>query len=371
MNIAWFMSRQRRHLPIFLLFSCLFILVGCSSSNAASLANHTKCSAASSLRGAGSTFDATLFEKQFSVYAATSCGLPIEYYPVGSGAGASQLLNQLVDFGASDAPLTDRQLASSPNGVILHVPVTLGAVAVSYHLTGVSSPLHLSGPVLASIYLGSITMWDDPALRALNADLPLPHRSIQVIYRADGSGTTAIFTHYLAAISSQWRQSVGASTQVPWPLGQGEQGSVGVAEALTRTEGAIGYIELSYVTRQHLVAVAMENAAGLYISPSITGVQAAATAVQNIPPDLRFYIVSAPGVSAYPLAGYSWAIVYRHQRDAEKGKAVAQLLWWMIHDGQQYAQSLMYVPLAANIVTKAEAQIRLMTCGINSDACLS
>jgi phosphate transport system substrate-binding protein len=351
-----------------LLVPFLLMLVGCAGSGTAT--DRTGCPTASSLQGAGSTFDAPLFNKLFSVYAGTPCGLSVEYYAAGSGAGMSQLLNQLVDFGATDAPLTDRQLGSLP-GTILHVPVTLGAVAISYHLTGVSSPLRLSGAVLADIYLGHVKSWDDPAIVGLNAGIVLPHRAIQVLYRSDGSGTTAIFTHYLAQISPTWQREVGAGTSVAFPVGLGEQGNGGVADQLSSTEGSIGYVELSYVTRLHLAAASMENMAGAFVSPSTAGAQAAAAGVKTIPADLRFYVVNAPGTQAYPITGYSWVIVYQKQGDGEKGKALAQLLWWMIHDGQKYAEPLGYAPLPSNIVTKSEVQIRSMTCGASTTSCLT
>jgi phosphate transport system substrate-binding protein len=321
------------------------------------------------LSGAGSTFDAPLFNKLFAVYPTIPCGLTVNYYPVGSGAGAAQLLNQQADFGATDAPLTDRQLATSPNGAILHVPVMLGAVAISYHLTGLSSPLRLSGEVLANIYLGQVTAWDDPTIALLNPGMPLPHRAIQVLYRSDGSGTTAIFTHYLAAISPTWKSNVGTSTSVTWPVGVGEQGSGGVADALTNIEGSIGYVEWSYVVQKHLSAASIQNASGVFVLPSIASAQAAAASFQTVPADLRFYVVNGSGSAAYPIAGYSWAIVYQKQNDAERGKALAQLLWWMIHDGQQYAEPLQYAPLPTAIVTKGEAQIRAMVCGPTATPC--
>jgi phosphate transport system substrate-binding protein len=350
------------------LLPIVLLLAGCSSSIAN---NRTGCSAVTALRGAGSTFDAPLFNKLFSVYAGTSCGFSVDYYATGSGAGISQFLNRLVDFAATDAPLTDRQLAGSPNGTILHVPVTLGAVAISYHLTGVSSPLHLSGTVLASIYQGHVKSWDDPAIVRLNAGVVLPHRPIQVLHRSDGSGTTAIFTRYLAQISPTWQRTVGAGTSVAFPVGVGKQGNGGIADALSSTEGSIGYIELSYVTRLHLAAASIENQTGAYVAPSIAGAQAAAAGVETIPADLRFYVVNAPGAQAYPIAGYSWVIVYRTASDGEKGKALAQLLWWMIHDGQTYAEPLGYAPLPAGIVSKGEGQIRSMRCGSNSVACFT
>jgi phosphate transport system substrate-binding protein len=310
-----------------------------------------------------------LFNKLFSVYPATPCGLTVEYYPTGSGMGISMLLGQLADFGATDAPLTARQLASSSNGVILHIPVTLGVVAISYHLDGISAPLQLTSSVLAAIYLGTITSWDDPAIQHLNPDIALPHLAIQVLHRSDGSGTTAIFTQYLASVSPAWKAKVGASTTVHWPVGQGEQGSGGIAQALESTEGALSYIEWSYVVQHHLPTALLQNQAGAFLAPSIAGAQAAAAGFPTIPADLRFYIVNAPGASAYPLAGYSWVIAYQHQSDAEKGKALASLLWWMVHQGQQYAESLSYAPLPSTMVSRDEVQIRRLTCGSNQQVC--
>jgi phosphate transport system substrate-binding protein len=371
MNTIARVQRRKRWDHVFLLCMLPFILssVGCVAPTVAT--QRSDCPAVGQLTGEGSTFDAPLFDKLFSVYPATPCGLSVVYYASGSGAGISQVLNQLVDFGATDAPLTDRQLASSPNGAILHVPVTLGAVAVSYHLSGVSSPLRLSGTLLASIYQGSVTFWDDPAISTLNGGTTFPHRAIQVLHRTDGSGTTAIFTHYLAEVSPTWKQAVGASTSVSWPIGQGVKGNFGIADAIGKTEGSIGYVELSYVTKLHLSAASIENKASVYVAPSVAGAQVAAASLQTIPADLRFYVVNAPGTNAYPIAGYSWVIVYQKQADGEKGKALAHLLWWMIHDGQQYAEPLGYAPLPSDIVTKSEGQIRAMTCGSSAASCLT
>lgn len=370
MNTASRVQRRTcwHHTCLFLLLPVVLLLASCSSSAGSP---HAGCPAVTAQRGAGSTFDAPLFNTLFSVHAGTSCGLSVDYYATGSGAGISQLLNQLVDFAATDAPLTDRQQESSPNGTIVHVPVTLGAVAISYYLAGVSSSLHLTGAVLADIYLGQVKSWDDPAIVRLNAGAVLPHRPIQVVHRSDGSGATAIFTHYLAQISPTWKRTVGAGTSVAFPVGMGKQGNGGVADALSNTEGSLGYIELSYVTRLHLTTASIENQTGAYVAPSIAGVQAAAAGIATMPADLRFYVVNAPGATSYPIAGYSWVIAYRTSGDGEKGKALAQLLWWMIHDGQTYAEPLGYAPLPAVIVSKGEGQIRSMRCGSNTVACFS
>jgi phosphate transport system substrate-binding protein len=370
MNIVSLVHRRMRwrHLCLFLFFPFVLLLVDYSSAVAS---NHTACPAVTGLRGEGSTFDAPLFNQLFSVYAGMPCGFTVDYYATGSGAGISQLLNQLTDFAATDAPLTKQQLASSPGGTIVHIPVTLGAVAISYHLTGVSSPLHLSGAALADIYQGHIKSWDDPAIVRLNAGVALPNRPIQVLHRSDGSGTTAIFTHYLSDVSPQWQSKVGAGTTVNWPVGSGAQGNGGVADQLSRTEGSIGYVELSYVTQFHLAVASIENKAGTYVPPSIVGAQAAAAGVETVPADLRFYAVNASGTQAYPITGYSWVIVYRHQMDMEKGKALAQLLWWIIHDGQMYAEPAGYAPLPKSIVVKGEGQIHSMTCGARATTCFT
>ena len=368
-------SSQKKNRPhqaygALLLLALCTVVAACGSDGQSNASGHgASCPSPSQLQGAGSTFDAPLFDKLFTVYPSVPCGVTVNYYARGSGTGLAELLSQLVDFGATDAPLTDRQLAYSPNGAILHIPVTLGAVAIGYHLTEMSGPLRLTGAVLAAIYLGHITSWDDAAIAQLNPGVSLPHRTISVLHRSDGSGTTAIFTHYLAAISPAWKSKVGAGTRVTWPTGQGEQGSEGVAEALDSTEGALGYVEYSYVVSHHLAAALLQNAAGTFLAPSIAGAQAAAVAFPTPPTDLRFYIVNAPSSASYPIAGYSWVIVYRQQADAEKGQALALLFWWMIHAGQQYAQPLQYASLPAGIVSRGEAQIRAMTCGSSHTSC--
>jgi phosphate transport system substrate-binding protein len=371
MNTTSRVQRRKRWYHVCLLCMLPFVLslVGCVAPSSAT--QRAGCPSVGQLVGEGSTFDAPLFDRLFSQYPTRPCGVPIVYYASGSGAGISQMLNQLVDFGATDAPLTDRQLASSPNGVILHVPITLGAVAIGYHLSGVSSPLRLSGDLLAAIYQGSVTFWDDPTIQSLNGGVNLPHQAIQVLHRTDGSGTTAIFTHYLAEVSPAWKKTVGASTSVSWPNGQGVKGNFGIADAIGKTEGSIGYVELSYVTELHLSAASIENKAGAYIAPSIAGAQAAAASFSTIPTDLRFYVVNAPGADAYPITGYSWIIVYQKQADGEKGKALAHLLWWMIHDGQKSAELLGYAPLPSAIVTKSEGQVRAMSCGTSAVPCFT
>jgi phosphate transport system substrate-binding protein len=326
----------------------------------------TPCPSTSALQGSGSTFDNPLFSKMFAAYAHVPCAPAVSYLADGSGAGMNDLLEQNVDFAATDVPMTNVALARSQHGPILHIPVTLGSVAIVYHVIDVPSQLKLTGPVLADIFLGHITAWNDPAIAQLNPGVTLPPLSITVIHRSDGSGTTGIFTHYLAQVSPTWNANVGAGYSVNWPVGVGFKGNGGVADEVQNFTGSIGYVELSYALRLHLPYTVIRNAGGQYVAPSILGAQAAAASAGNIPSDLRFYIVNAPGSEAYPISGYSWVIVYQKQTDTTKGQALANLFWWMLHDGQQYASSLNYAALPAIMVTRSEAQVRAITCGSSS-----
>ena len=356
-----------RALSAFFLLALSLLLVSCGQgTNAATNSLGTPCPSTSALAGSGSTFDAPLFSKMFAAYKDVPCGLPVSYLGDGSGAGVNDLLQQNVDFAATDIPLTDGALARSQQGPILHIPVTLGSEAIIYHVIGVPSQLKLTGPVLADIFMGHITTWNDPAISKLNPGVALPPLSITVIHRADGSGTTGIFTHYLAQVSPTWNKQVGAGYTVNWPVGIGFRGNGGVADEVQNYTGSIAYVELSYALRLQLPYAVIQNAAGQYVAPSIQGAQAAAASVANFPADMRFFIVNAPGTDAYPISGYSFVIVYLKQDDIAKGQALANLLWWMIHDGQQYAEPLHYAALPATMVTRSAAQIRAMTCGSSS-----
>jgi phosphate transport system substrate-binding protein len=360
------------HLGVLGLLGLTLILAACggSSSNSSSSGTGTPsgqtCPSTSQLNGAGSTFINPLFSKMFASYPNAKCGLNVNYQSVGSGAGINDLLQGIVDFGATDAPLSDAQLASSTKGPILHIPVTIGAVAVSYNLSGVSGHVNLTGPVIANIYLGTVKFWDDSSITALNTGVSLPHQNITVVHRSDGSGTTGIFTHYLAAVSPAWKSQVGAGTTVNWPTGVGGKGNAGVAAQVKSTAGAIGYNELAYVLANNIQYAAVQNANMKYVLPSVESAAAAAQNIATFPDDLRFYFVNAPGDASYPITGFTWAVVYQTQTNADKGMAIANTLWWVIHDGQQYATALNYVPLPQNIVTKGEVKIKSMKCGSGS-----
>nr|BBH95078.1 phosphate-binding protein [Thermogemmatispora argillosa] len=355
-----------------LLLGLLALLAACgnspSTSGGTTTGSGNTCPSTKQLTGAGSTFDNPLFSKMFQEYPKVKCGINVNYQAVGSGAGINNLLQHIVDFGATDAPMTDDQLKKSTSGPILHIPITIGAVAISYNLSGVSQ-LKLTGPILAAIYEGKITTWDDPQIKAINSGVNLPHKNITVVHRSDGSGTTSIFTHYLSAVSPDWQSKVGAGTTVNWPTGVGAKGSSGVAGQVKNTDGAIGYVELTYVLANNIPYALLQNAAGKFVAPSLDSAKADAESFTNIPADLRFYIVNGSGDNAYPITGFSWVVVYQNQSNSDKGEALARLLWWMVHDGQQYAQPLNYVPLPDTIVSKDEAQIKAMRCG--SSACYS
>ncbi len=325
------------------------------------------CPSTTTLSGTGSTFDAPLFSAMFTAYAQTGCNVQVTYTATGSGTGISQLLANTVDFGATDGPMTDAQLASSTNGPIVHVPVTIGAVAVSYNLPGVTTPLDLTGTVLANIFLGKVTYWDDASITANNSGVTLPHQAIRVVHRSDGSGTTSILTHYMAAVSPAWMSGPGAGSTINWPVGVGAKGNAGVATQVKDTKYAIGYNELDYVLSNQIQYANIQNADGTaFITPSIATVKAASDAATNIPADLRFYIVNEPGSNSYPISGYSWAIVYQNQTNSDKGEAIANMLWWMVHTGQQYSTPINYVALSPSITSKDEAQIKSMMCGGSS-----
>src|SRR6266568_1944628 len=353
------------------LLGLTLILAACGGSSSGSSGSGTPsaqaCPSTSQLNAAGSTFINPLFSKMFAEYPNAKCGLNVNYQSVGSGAGINDLLQGIVDIGATDAPMSAAQLASSTKGLILHIPVTIGAVAISYNLSGVSGHLNLTGPIIANIYLGIVKFWDDASITAINAGVSLPHQSITVVHRSDGSGTTGIFTHYLAAVSPAWQSQVGAGTTVNWPTGVGGKGNAGVAAQVKSTVGAIGYNELAYVLSNNIQYAAVQNANMKFVLPSVDSAAAAAQNITTFPADLRFYFVNAPGDASYPITGFTWALVYQKQTNADKGMAIADTLWWVIHDGQQYATALNYVPLPQNIVTKGEVQIKSMKCG--SSAC--
>ncbi|MGH7861740.1 MAG: phosphate ABC transporter substrate-binding protein PstS [Candidatus Dormibacteraceae bacterium] len=310
------------------------------------------------LNGAGSTFDYPLFSKAFSEYTNAHPNVKVNYQSVGSGAGIQQLTKGTVDFGASDAPMTDQQMRDA-GGDVIHLPITLGAVSVAYNLPGIPEGVQMDGSTLADIYLGTITSWNDAALVKLNPSAKLPNLPIAVVHRSDGSGTTDIFTTYLTTVSSTWKQKIGNGTAVNWPVGIGGKGSEGVSGQVKQTPGGIGYFELAYAKQNSLTSAAINNGAGKYLLPSSDGASAcAAGAAANLPADLRVRIAGCAGDAAYPISGFSWVLLHQKQTDPAKGEALANLMWWMIHDGQNYSTNLFYAPLPAPVVKLDEEKLR-------------
>jgi phosphate transport system substrate-binding protein len=316
-------------------------------------------SSGADLTGAGATFPYPLYSKWFNSYAASS-GVKINYQSIGSGGGIRQLSEQTVDFGATDAPMTNEELAKAKGGPIMHIPTVLGAVAVSYNLPGLTQPLRLSGDLVASIFQGQITKWNDPRIAALNAGVALPATDILVVHRSDGSGTTFVFTDYLAAVSPTWATRPGRGKEVQWPTGLGAKGNEGVAGQVKQTPGAIGYVELAYATQNKLATAQLKNPEGEFIAPSINSATAAAAgAAGNLPAntDYRVSIVNATGKGAYPVASFTWIVAYERQTDAAKGKKLADFLKWALTDGQAMAGPLDYAPLPESMRSALVARL--------------
>ncbi len=317
------------------------------------------------LNGAGSSFDNPLFSKAFAEYTKTNPAVRVNYQSVGSGAGIKQLTQKTVDFGATDAPMTDEQMqaAGGPDAIV-HIPVTLGAVAITYNVPGLDKPLDLDGPTLTDIFLGTITNWNDPKIAALNQGVTLPDLPIAIVHRSDGSGTTNIFTTYLASVSSDWKDKVGVGLSVNWPVGIGGKGSEGVSGQVKQLPGGVGYVELAYATQNKLAVANVKNSAGSFVAPSAAGATACAdAAAKSMPADLRVMIAGCTGDDAaiYPISGFSWVVLYTEQSDAARGKALVGVLDWLIHDGQQYGADLDYAPLPAPVVDLAAAKLRTVT----------
>ncbi len=308
------------------------------------------------VQGAGATFPYPLYSKWMSEYQKVQPSVNVNYQSIGSGGGIKQILEGTVDFGATDAPMTaqERAKAKSP---IFHLPVTLGSVVVSYNVPGVSASLKLTPEVLSGIFMGQITKWNDARLTGINPGVSLPATPITVAYRSDGSGTTAVFTEYLAKVSVDWKSKVGVGKSVKFPVGLGGKGNEGVTGLVKTTPGAIGYLELAYAKQNKLPVASIRNKAGKFITPSPEATTSAATG-NEIPADLCMSITDSNGAKDYPIASYSYILVYENAKDPVKGKAVADYLWWAIHDGQKFAAALDYAPLPKDVLPKVEAKLK-------------
>ncbi len=308
---------------------------------------HATAGSGVALTGAGATFPNPIYSKWFAEYAA-STGVKINYQSIGSGAGIRQLSEQTVDFGASDAPMTDAELSQAKGGRILHFPTVLGAVVITYNVPGVSAPLRLTGSLIADIFAGKIQKWNAAGIQSVNPGVSLPGTDILVVHRSDGSGTSFIFTSYLSAVSGAWKASPGAGKEVAWPVGLGAKGNEGVAGQVKQTPGAIGYVELAYARQNGLPFATLQNASGNWVAPSIASVTADASGVADTLPassDYRVSVINASGPDSYPISSMTWLLVYQSQTSASKARALIAFMRWMYQVGYSDAESLDYAPL--------------------------
>jgi phosphate transport system substrate-binding protein len=352
--------------PSFLLVATV-LLSACGSTTATTSQSDSSLTATTSssnanLNGAGGTFPAPLYSTWFTQYFKLT-GTNVNYQPVGSGAGIAAITNGTVDFGASDAIMTDAQIAQAQAnyGPILAIPTTMGAVAIVYTLPNNNNyQLKLTGPVLADIYLKKITYWDDPAIADLNPGADLTHTAIAVVHRSDSSGTSFIFTNYLSQISQQWATQVGTATSVNWPGDVGGTGSAGVASYIQSIKGSIGYVELAYAVQNNMPVALMQNSSGNYIEPSVDSASAAANGV-TLPANMLIMITNSSNPDAYPIVGFTWVLVYQNQTNQVKGQELVNLLWWMLTSAQQYNNCLTYPVLPDSAVAIAEAEVNSIT----------
>ena len=314
---------------------------------------------AQDLTGAGATFPYPIYSKWFSDYAAKT-GVKINYQSIGSGGGIRQLSEQTVDFGATDAPMSDAELAKAKGGAVMHVPTVLGAVVVTYNVPELKRPLRLDGTTLADIFLGRITKWNDARLVALNPGMKLPATDILVVHRSDGSGTSYVFTDYLTSVSANWAAKPGKGKEVQWPVGLGGKGNEGVTGQIKQLPGSIGYVELAYARQNKLAFADIRNAKGEFVTPTIGAVTAAAAAAAAALPattDYRISIVNAAGKGAYPISSFTWLLVYRNQPDATKGKKLIDFVRWALTEGEKSAPTLDYAPLPAAMARQLLKQL--------------
>ena len=309
------------------------------------------------LNGAGATFPYPMYSKWFSEYNKLHSDIQFNYQSIGSGGGIRQVLAGTVDFGATDGPMTDEQLSQAKTK-ILHIPTVLGADVPAYNIPGVSEELKFTPELLANIFLGKITSWNDAALAKANPGVNLPNQPVIVIHRSDGSGTTYIWTDYLSKVSTDWKNQVGKGTSVKWPVGLGGKGNEGVAGMIRQMQGSIGYVELIYAVQNHIAYGSVKNAAGQFVKASLDSVTAAAASVKNMPADFRVSITNAPGKDAYPISSFTWLLIPSTSKDAAKGKIIGDFLNWMVADGQKMTADLSYAPLPESVVAKVKETIK-------------
>ena len=307
------------------------------------------------INGAGATFPYPIYSKWFDEYAKIDPSVRFNYQSIGSGGGQKQILAQTVDFGASDGPMSDENLAKAP-GKLLHLPTVAGADVLTYNLPG-NPKLKLDGPTIVDIFMGKITQWNDPKIQGQNEGVKLPNTDIIVVHRSDGSGTTYIWVDYLSSVSKEWETKVGRGTSVQWPVGLGGKGNEGVAGQVKQLPGTAGYVELAYAKQNNLPYADVKNAAGNYVAPSIESISEA-LATAKIPDDFRFSMVNPPGERAYPISGATWLLVYEQQKDTEKGRKLVEFLNWAATQGEAMASALDYAPLPENVQKRVLERIK-------------
>jgi len=312
---------------------------------------------AQNINGAGATFPYPIYSKWFSEYSQQHPNVKINYQSIGSGGGIRQVSDGIVDFGASDGPMSDQQIESAKVKVE-HIPTVLGAVVPVYNIPGVSKDLNFSGDVIADIYLGKITKWNDSRIAKDNPGANLPDKPILPVYRSDGSGTTYIFTDFLSKVSSDWTSKVGKNTSVKWPTGIGQKGNEGVAGMVRQSPYSFGYVELIYAVQNKMSFGAVKNASGKFLKASTDGVTAAAAAAaKTMPADYRVSITNAPGATSYPISSFTWLLIPKHSTDSAKAKAMKEFLGWMLDHGESEAQALSYAPLPKQVQTMVRKSI--------------
>jgi phosphate transport system substrate-binding protein len=309
------------------------------------------------LNGAGATFPNPMYSKWFSEYHKVHADVQVNYQPIGSGGGIRQVTAGTVDFGASDMPMTDKQL-QDVKARILNIPTVLGAVVPAYNIPGVTGEVKFTPDALAGIFLGKISKWNDKALTSANPGVNFPDQTIIVVHRTDGSGTTFIWTDYLSKVSPEWKSQVGSDTAVKWPIGMGGSHNEGVAGMIRQLPGSIGYVELIYAVQNNIAYGSVRNSAGVFLKASLEGVTAAAASAPKMPPDFRVSITNAPGKDAYPISSFTWLLIPAQSKDPAKGKILADFLNWMVTDGQKMTSALTYAPLPDNVAAKVKDAIK-------------
>jgi phosphate transport system substrate-binding protein len=310
------------------------------------------------LNGAGATFPYPIYSKWFSEYHKVHSDVQINYQSIGSGGGIRQVTAGTVDFGASDMPMTDKQLQDAKGLNILNIPTVLGADVPAYNIPGVTGEVKFTPEALSGIFLGKISKWNDKAITSANPGVNFPDKDIIVVHRSDGSGTTFIWTDYLSKISPEWKSQVGSDTSVKWPLGMGGKGNEGVAGMIRQLPGAIGYVELIYAVQNNIPYGSVRNSAGTFVKASLEGVTAAAASAPKMPADFRVSITNAPGKDAYPVSSFTWLLIPAQSKDPAKGKMLADFLNWMVTDGQKMTSALAYAPLPDNVAAKVKDAIK-------------